>query len=142
MEEILKLIAAIEKLIPEYMTDPVDRNITDGSLAVCIIDEVGNVYGKLLGKDIIRTRQSYKIAWTKASQVWITGYKTGEYETLVFAGMVDDSKFGISKPDMIGWEGGQPIVLKSGKKLSVGFSGFRGISDLEIVVRAVKAANV
>ena len=142
MEEILKLIAAVEKLIPEYMADPVDRNITDGSLAICIIDEDNNVVGKLLGKDIIRTRQSYKIAWTKASQVWITGYKTGEYETLVFAGMVDDSKFGISRPDMIGWEGGQPIVLKSGKKLSVGFSGFRGVSDLEIVIRAVKAANL
>ena len=142
MEEILKLIAAIEKLIPEYMADPVDRNITDGSLAVCIIDEDGNVHGKLLGKDIIRTRQSYKIAWTKASQVWITGYKTGEYETLVFAGMVDDGKFGISRPDMIGWEGGQPIVLKSGRKLSIGFSGFRGISDLEIVLRAIETAGL
>ncbi len=142
MEEILKFIAAIEKLIPEYMADPADRNVTDGSLAVCIIDENNNVYGKLLGKDIIRTRQSYKIAWTKASQVWITGYKTGEYETLVFAGMVDDGKFGISRPDMIGWEGGQPIVLKSGRKLSIGFSGFRGISDLEIVLRAIETAGL
>ena len=142
MEEILKLITAIEKLIPEYMADPADRNVTDGSLAVCIIDEDNNVVGKLLGKDIVRTRQSYKIAWTKASQVWITGYKTGEYETLVFAAMVDDSKFGISRPDMIGWEGGQPVVLKSGKKLSIGFSGFRGISDLEIVLRAIEVADL
>jgi glc operon protein GlcG len=142
MEEINKLMGAIESLIPEYMANPIDRDITDGSLAVCIIDEKNNVYGKLLGKDVIKTRQSYKIAWTKASQVWITGYKTGEYETLVYSGKVDESKYRITRPDMIGWEGGQPIILKSGKKLSIGFSGFRGISDLEIVVRAVKLANI
>ncbi len=142
MEEIKKLMEAIERLIPEYMANPIDKNITDGSLAVCIIDEENNVFGKLLGKDVIKTRQSYKIAWTKASQVWITGYKTGEYETLVYSGKVDESKYRITRPDMIGWEGGQPIILKSGKKLSIGFSGFRGVSDLEIVVRAVKLANI
>ena len=142
MEEILKLITSIEKLIPEYMADPVDRDVTNGSLAVCIIDEIGNVYGKLMGKDIIKTRQSYKIAWTKASQVWITGFKTGEYEKLVFTCQIDEHTYGNSRPDMIGWEGGQPIVLRSGKKISVGFSGFRGVSDLEIVLRAVKEAGL
>jgi glc operon protein GlcG len=142
MNEIVKLIEAIEKLIPEYMADPVERNVTNGSLAVCIIDEAGNVYGKLMGKDVIRTRQSYKIAWTKASQVWITGFKTGEYEKLVFTCQIDEHTYGISRPDLIGWEGGQPITLKSGKKLSVGFSGFRGVTDLEIVTRALQAASL
>lgn len=142
MEEIIKLISSVEKLIPGYMADPIERNVTNGSLAICIIDEEGNVFGKLMGEDIIRTRQSYKVAWTKASQVWITGFKTGEYETLVFTDKVDDKIYGISRPDLIGWEGGQPIVLKSGKRISVGFSGFRGVTDLEIVVRAVQAASL
>jgi glc operon protein GlcG len=45
-------------------------------------------------------------------------------------------------PDMIGWEGGQPITLKDGTKLSIGYSGFRGTSDLEIVIKALKKANI
>jgi glc operon protein GlcG len=142
MEEIEKLIASIEKLIPEFMLDPADKNISNGNVAVCIIDENNNIFGKLFGTDKNRSRQSFKVAWTKASQVWITGYKTGEYETLVFTNQIDEYKFGISRPDMIGWEGGQPIVLKNGSKISVGFSGFRGINDLEIVVKAVKQANL
>jgi glc operon protein GlcG len=96
----------------------------------------------MIGPDKIKSRQSYKIAWIKASQVWITGYKTGEYEKLVFTGQLDDKKFGIIKPDFLGWEGGQPVTLKDGTKLSVGFSGFRGISDLEIVKKAIVNAGL
>ncbi len=33
--------------------------------------------------------------------------------------------------------GGQPLVLKNGTVLSVGFSGFRGVTDLEIMVKAL-----
>jgi uncharacterized protein GlcG (DUF336 family) len=142
MKEIEILIESIEKLIPEYMANAIDKNITGGNLAVCIIDEENNVYGKLIGPDKNKSRQSYKNAWTKASQVWITGYKTSEYETLVFTKQIDESKFGISRPDLIGWEGGQPVTLKDGTKLSIGFSGFRGTTDLEIVVRAIKLANL
>jgi len=138
MKDIEILIETIEKLIPEYMAIPADSNISNGNVAVCIVDEANNVFGKLYGPDKNRTRQSFKVAWTKASQVWITGYKTGEYEAAVYSKQIDDKKFGISKPDFIGWEGGQPITLKNGTKLSIGFSGFRGISDLEIVDRAVK----
>ena len=142
MNEIELLIKTIETLIPEYIANQDDLNITGGNIAVCIIDEENNVYGKLFGSDKNRTRQSYKIAWIKASQVWITGYKTGEYESLVYSKQIDNDQWGIMLPDLIGWEGGQPITLKSGKKLSVGFSGFRGISDLEIVVRAIKIAKL
>lgn len=137
MDKIIKLIVAIEALIPEYMAIPEDRDNTGGNLALCIIDENNNVYGKLFGDDKIKSRQSGKIAWIKASQVWITGYKTGEYEKLVFSGQVDEKKFGIIRPDFLGWEGGQPVTLKDGTRLSIGFSGFRGISDLEIVNRAI-----
>ena len=133
-----KIIHAVTNLVPIYMQDPIDSKISDGNVAVCIVDEQGNVYGKLFGSDKIRSRQTYKNAWTKASQVWITGTATGEYEKKVFNGEIDDRIYGISKPDLIGWEGGQPITLKDGTKLSIGFSGFRGFIDIEIVKKAVE----
>ncbi|MDP2890359.1 MAG: hypothetical protein Q8P34_15515, partial [Bacteroidota bacterium] len=88
--------------------------------------------------DQLRGRDSFKIAWTKASQVWITGYKTNEYERMIFTDQMDYHTFGISLPDLIGYEGGQPITLPDGTKLAVGFSGFRGGSDLEIVRKALE----
>ena len=133
-----KILASIEDLVPIYMQVPEDQNISKGVVSVCIIDESGQIYGKTFGTDKIRRRDSFKIASTKAMQVWITGYKTNEYEKLVFSGQIDHHKFGISMPDMIGWEGGQPIVLKDGTKLAIGFSGFRGITDLEIVIKALE----
>ena len=134
---IARLIAAVEKRPPEYIAVEEDRSRNEGNSALCIIDETGAVHGQLFGKDKLRTRQSFRVAWTKASQVWITGIKTGEYEKLVFTGQIDDKKFGIIRPDFIGWEGGQPIPVDGQTKLSVGFSGFRGSSDLEIVRKAV-----
>jgi glc operon protein GlcG len=131
------IIAAVEKRIPEYLAVEADRKLNDGNSALCIVDEAGGVYGKMFGTDKVRQRQCFRIAWIKASQVWITGYKTGEYETLVFAGKVDEKRYGIIRPDFIGWEGGQPIAVDGQTKLSVGFSGFRGTSDLEIVQKAV-----
>jgi uncharacterized protein GlcG (DUF336 family) len=137
-----KIFAALDELVPVYMKIPEDNAISRGVCSACIIDTNGQVYGKLFGNDNIRCRDSFRIAWTKASQVWITGYKTNEYEQLVFSDKIDHHKFGINMPDMIGWEGGQPITLKDGTKLSVGFSGFRGTSDLEIVLKALETANI
>lgn len=137
-QQIERIIEAIDGLVPEYLNDPIDKNISDGNVALCIVDEKGNVFGRIYGDDKLWMRRSYLTAWTKASQVWITGIATGEYEKKVFNGEIEDSIYGISKPDMIGWEGGQPIVLRDGTKLSVGFSGFRGCTDIEIVARAVK----
>jgi glc operon protein GlcG len=133
-----RIIAAVEQLIPEYLADPADRNIANGNLAICIIDEAGQIYGRMFGPDQNRKRQSFRVAWTKASQVWITGMKTGEYEKAVYGGQVDESRYGISRPDLIGWEGGQPFTLPDGTRLSVGVSGLRGVSDLAIAVRALK----
>jgi hypothetical protein len=81
---IQKIFNAIENLIPLYMELPEDKCISNGNLAVCIIDEDGQVQGKMFGTNKVRLRQSYKVAWTKASQVWLTGVKTGEYERMVF----------------------------------------------------------
>jgi glc operon protein GlcG len=81
------------------------------------------------------------VAWTKASQVWLTGVKTGEYERMVFNKEVEENANGIEAPDLIGWEGGQPLTTQKGTKLSVGFSGFRGVTDIEIIVRALAEAE-
>lgn len=132
-----KLFEAIEKLIPEYMQNPEDQCISNGNLAACIIDENGLVHGKMFGTDKPRLRQSYKVAWTKASQVLLTGVKTGEYEKMVFNKEIGENANGIEAPDLIGWEGGQPLVMKNGTRFSVGFSGFRGTTDLEIMVKAL-----
>lgn len=131
------IIAAVEKHVPDYLAVEADRKLNDGNCALCVIDETGGVHGKMFGSDKIRQRHVFRIAWTKASQVWITGYKTGEYEKLVFTGEVDEKQFGIIRPDFIGWIGGQPIAVDAQTKLSIGFSGFRGTSDLEIVQKAV-----
>lgn len=129
------LFAEIEKLIPVYTSNPLD-SFAEGNVAICILDENGNVYAKIWGDNKLKGRQFFKNAWIKASQVWITGMKTGEYEQKLYNNEFDEEKYGISKPDLIGWEGGQPIELKDGTLLSVGFSGFRGINDLDIVVKA------
>ncbi|MDQ6469794.1 hypothetical protein RB619_03990 [Flavobacterium sp. LHD-80] len=134
--QIVLAFAEIDKLIPKYLQIEEDRQISNGNVAVCIIDENGSIFGKMYGNDKPRQRQSYKIAWTKASQVWLTGVKTGEYEKMVFNGIVGENANGIEAPDLIGWQGGQPITLKDGTKLSVGFSGFRGTTDLEIAEKA------
>ena len=137
-----KILSALEELIPIYMAIPEDKSISKGVVSVCILDEKGQIYGRVFGEDKIRCRDSFKIAWTKASQVWITGYKTHEYEKLVFTDQLDHHKFGINMPDLIGWEGGQPIMLADGTKLSVGFSGFRGTTDIEIIQKAFSKLGI
>ena len=134
---IQSVIVAAEKRIAEFLANAEDQNNNNGNCAICIVDAAGNVHGKMFGSVKIRQRHSFRIAWIKASQVWITGLKTGEFETQVYAGKIDEHHFGIGRPDFIGWEGGQPIVVDGQTKLSVGFSGFRGTSDLEIVQKAV-----
>ncbi len=136
-----RLFDAIEKLIPQYMEVPEDNCISNGNVAACIIDDNGLAHGKMFGTDKPRLRQSYKVAWTKASQVWLTGVKTGEYEKMVFNKEVGENANGIEAPDLIGWEGGQPLTMKNGTKLSVGFSGFRGTTDLEIMIKALADAE-
>ena len=139
--EIEKLIANIEKLVPVYMAIPEDFAISGGNASLCIIAEDGRIYGKIFGTNKLRGRETYQIAWTKASQVWITGYNTFEYEKMVFNGEIDYHTFGLRMPDFIGYKGGQAVTLPDGTKLSVGFSGFRGTTDLEIVLKALENVN-
>jgi uncharacterized protein GlcG (DUF336 family) len=130
----------LETLIPAYSANPLDA-FANGNVAVCVIDTEGNVFGKIWGNQKVTGRNFFKNAWIKASQVWITGMKTGEYEKKLYNEEFNEEKYGISKPDLIGWEGGQPVTLKDGTRLSVGFSGFRGINDLAIVIKAFEMAE-
>lgn len=136
-EQVIKIIDNIDSLIPSYMAIEEDRIKANGSVAVCIIDKEGNIYGRIFGDDKILGRERYRIAWMKASQSWITGMKTGEFEKLAFNGDIDERKFGIRRPDYIGWEGGQPIKLRDSTLIYAGVSGFRSVSDLEIVIKAI-----
>ncbi len=136
---IKNMFIEIEKLIPFYLQNAEDERIANGNCAACLIDADGNVFGRLYGTNKIRARESFRVAWTKASQVWITGIKTMEFERKFFNGETED--YGIEVPDFIGWEGGQPLTLQDGSILSVGFSGIRGIYDLEIMVKARQATE-
>ena len=140
-ELINRMFAAIEEQLPGYMQNPADSRIANGNVAVCIIDEAGQVYGKMFGEYRPRQREIFKIAWTKASQVWLTGIKTGEYERMVFTNEIAENAHGIEAPDLIGWEGGQQLTLADGRKLAVGFSGFRGVVDIEIMINALAAVQ-
>ena len=133
-----KLLAAVEKRIPEYLANPIDLKIANGNVAVCIIDDAGRIHARMFGDDKIKQRQIFGIAWKKASQVWITGIATGEFERMVYSGEIDPEQFGIQKPDFIGWDGGQPIALDHETRVAVGFSGIRGEFDLEIVRKAAE----
>ncbi len=139
-QKIGSIIGALDALIPVYSSNPADAS-AGGNVAVCIIDADGGVHGNIWGTDRVRGRHFFRLAWIKASQVWITGMKTGEYEKRLFNDEFGEEKYGIQKPDLIGWEGGQPVRLADGTVLSVGFSGFRGINDLDVVVRAVAAVE-
>jgi uncharacterized protein GlcG (DUF336 family) len=136
-----RIIEEAEKLIPVYMENEEDRRIANGNVSVCVIDDAGVVYGKMFGSNKIRGRESFRVAWTKASQVYITRLSTGQFEKLAFNNEIDENKFGIERPDWIGWEGGQLITITDGTELAVGFSGFRGVIDLEIIVRALETVS-
>jgi uncharacterized protein GlcG (DUF336 family) len=140
-EIINQLIIEIEKLIPVYMQNEEDRSKANGNVALCIVDNKGFITGKIFGTDKIRGREAFRVAWTKASQVWITGMPTGEFEKQVFNNQIIEETHGIRKPDYIGWIGGQPVAFNDGTIFSIGFSGFRGETDLEIVTKALSVAD-
>lgn len=135
-----QLINEVERLLPAFLEDPVDREQSRGNAAVALIDPSGRIHGKIFGDDKARGRWCFGIATRKLIQVWSTGYATGHFEELVYAGKLDESTFGVNRPDFIGWEGGVPLEFEDGRLIAAAFSGFRGIKDVEILTRA--AASV
>ena len=110
---ILHLIKKLEELIPSYMKKEEENNISNGNVAVCIIDEAGGVYGKVfVNNDKIRARESFRVAWIKASQVWLTGMKTGEYEKKIYNNEIAEEIAGISKRQ-ISWSAINALDRKS-----------------------------
>jgi uncharacterized protein GlcG (DUF336 family) len=136
-----QIIENAARLLPGFLENPIDKGISDGNVSICIVDETGEVHGAMWGTDKLRHRGTFQTAWRKASQVWITGYPTGKYEELVFTNKIDHAKFGIQKPDFIGWEGGWPAEFDGGLHIAVAISGMRGEKDTELVKAAVEKAG-
>lgn len=128
----------VDENISFYLENPDDYQISDGNVALCIIEKDGTVHGKMYGDDQNQQRNSFYYVWKKASQVWITGISTGEFERMVFNNEINEHAYGINRPDYVGWIGGLPVKLGSGEILAVAFSGFRGETDIRLILAAVK----
>jgi hypothetical protein len=141
-QQVEDFVAAVEKLLPGFLADPADGAISGGNCALLVIDDAGRTYGRIFGTDRARARGFSRIAWQKATQVWITGIATGRFEELVYSKQLDPSPFGIMNPDFVGWLGGLPGTLADGGKVALAFSGMRGQNDAEIVRRAATEAGI
>jgi glc operon protein GlcG len=133
-----QLIAEIEKLIPAAMQNPDDRDNSHGNVTLMIIAEDGRIFGRMFGTDNRTRRGTSRVAWQKATQVWMTHQATGQFEKQVYGSAnTDPGQFGLQHPDLIGWEGGLPVVAADGTKLAVAMSGFSGKTDCQIIRDAV-----
>ena len=131
-----RLVEEVSRLLPEFLQDPIDQKMSGGNAAFCIIDDTGQVRGRIFGTDRDKGRCCFGIVNRKVIQVWSTGYATGRFEELIYSGQLDEGHFGIEPPDYIGWRGGVPLAMEDGTLLAAAFSGFRGHKDVEIVERA------
>ena len=133
-----QLIAEVEKLIPGAMQNPEDRDNSQGNVTLMIVAEGGQIFGRMFGSDNPRRRGTSRVAWHKVMQVWLTHQATGRFEQQVYGrANVDPGKFGLAHPDLIGWEGGLPIVAADGTKFAAAVSGFSGKTDCNIIRQAV-----
>ena len=131
-----QLVDEVAKLVPAFLEDPIDLEMSKGNAAIAVIDPSGRIHGQLFGENAAKKRWCFGIANRKVIQVWSTGYATGRFEELVYSGKVNDEPYGISRPEFIGWEGGVPLRLEDGSLMAAAFSGFRGVKDIEIIARA------
>jgi hypothetical protein len=136
-----QLVDEIAKLVPVFLQDPIDGEKSKGNAAVLVIDAEGRTFGRIFGTDKDRGRWCFGIASRKVSQVWRTGYATGDFEKLVYAGKLDEGRFGVNRPDFIGWQGGVPLEGPNGELIAAAFSGFRGNKDVEIIEKACESVS-
>lgn len=129
-------------LYPSFVTDPLDVQWNHGNAAVVAIEPDGAFHGHIFGDSKETGQKCYQIAARKVLQVWRTGYATGRFEELVYAGKLSEGAFGLQRPDLIGWEGGVPLWTAEGKLVASAFSGFRGIKDIEILERAAASVGL
>jgi glc operon protein GlcG len=135
-----RILEGVARRVPAYAAKPEDAK-SGGHAAVFLLGPDGLVRGRMFGTDKAKMRNFSMIAWRKAIQTWVTGHDTGTFEALVYSKQLDEGRFGIMKPDFIGWEGGQVVRLADGTTFAAGFSGFTGASDLAIVREAVAEAT-
>ena len=134
-----RLVDEVERLIPQFLEDPIDREQSKGNAAVLVIEPSGRTHGRIFGTDPDKGRWCFGIASRKVIQVWRTGYATGEFEERVYAGKLQEGAFGVNRPDFIGWQGGVALEDSGGVILAAAFSGFRGVKDVEIIATAAAA---
>lgn len=137
-----RLVEEVAALMPVFLEDPVDFEMSKGNAALCVIDAEGNIHGRIFGDDKAKARWVFNIVNRKAIQVWSTGYATGRFEELVYSGKVDEGTYGVNRPDFIGWEGGVPLLLADGSLMAAAFSGFRGFNDIAIIERAAAKLGI
>jgi glc operon protein GlcG len=137
-----QLIAEVIRLYPSYITNPLDVQWNHGNAVAVVVDPDGEFHGHIFGDDKSVGQKCYQVATRKVLQVWRTGYPTGRFEELVYAGKLDEGSFGVQRPDLIGWEGGVPFIAPDGRLIAAAFSGFRGVMDVEILVRAADAIGL
>jgi hypothetical protein len=128
----------VERLLPGYLQNPEDAAISRGGSALAMLNVQGDSCGRLFGDKPARQRECAQVAWKKANQVWLTGYATGQFETLAYSGKIDENQFGLSRPEYIGWLGGIEARTSSGERLILAFSGMRGEQDVAILKEAAK----
>jgi len=137
-----QLIAEVIRLYPAYLEDPLDGQRSGGNAAAFALGADGVVHGQVFGPDREIGQRLYQIATRKLLQVWRTGYPTGRFEELVYAGKLDEGSFGLQRPDLIGWSGGVPFLAPDGELIAAAFSGFRGSTDVAILTRAAQAVGL
>ena len=128
----------VERLLPTYLQNPEDATISRGGSALAMLNAQGDSCGRLFGDKPARQRECAQVAWKKANQVWLTGYATGQFETLAYSGKIDENQFGLSRPEYIGWLGGVEARTHSGERLILAFSGMRGEQDVAILKEAAR----
>jgi glc operon protein GlcG len=137
-----RVIAEVARLYPAYITEPLDVRWNHGNAAAVVLEPDGDFHGRIFGDDKEIGQKCYQIATRKVLQVWRSGYPTGRFEELVYSGKLNEGAFGLQRPDLIGWEGGVPILAPDGRLIAAAFSGFRGIKDVEILERAAEAVGL
>ncbi len=137
-----RLIANVVRLYPSYIGDPLDVQWHHGNAAAVVLEPDGALQGHIFGSDKELGQKCFQVATRKLLQVWRTGYHTGRFEELVYAGKLDEGSFGVQRPDLIGWQGGVPILAPDGRLIAAAFSGFRGIKDIEILERSADALGL
>jgi glc operon protein GlcG len=128
----------VGRLLVEILKTPEDFNASEGNCALCIMNAAGETCMRLYGDKPVKQRQTAFNAHKKALQVWLTGYATGTFETMVYTNQISEKQFGLARPELIGWLGGVEAKTLSGERLILAFSGVRGEQDVGILHQAAE----